>query len=71
MGDEMIEPTKMQNKLICLVKTAVYELENYAKDPRFERFSEDERNVIFVIQFEKIMNKAMSDTFEPNDGGES
>lgn len=32
----MIEPTKMQNKLICLVKTAVYELENYAKDPRFE-----------------------------------
>lgn len=41
----MIEPTKMQNKLICLVKTAVYELENYAK--------------------------AISDTFEPNNGGES
>lgn len=32
----MIEPTKMQNKLICLVKTAVYELENYDQDPRFE-----------------------------------
>lgn len=67
----MIEPTKMQNKLICLVKTAVYELENYAKDPRFERLSEDERNVMFAIQFEKIMNKAISDTFEPNNGGES
>jgi hypothetical protein len=67
----MIEPTKMQNKLICLVKTAVYELENYVKDPRFERLSEDERNVMFAIQFEKIMNKAISDTFEPNNGGES
>lgn len=67
----MIEPTKMQNKLICLVKTAVYELENYAKDPRFERLSEDERDVMFAIQFEKIMNKAISDTFEPNNGGES
>ena len=67
----MIEPTKMQNKLICLVKTAVYELENYAKDPRFERLSEDERNVMFAIQFEKIMNKAISDTFAPNNGGES
>ena len=67
----MIEPTKMQNKLICLVKTAVYELENYAKDHRFERLSEDERNVMFAIQFEKIMNKAISDTFEPNNGGES
>lgn len=67
----MIEPTKMQNKLICLVKTAVYELENYAKDPRFERLSEDERNVMFAIQFEKIMNKAISDTFDPNNGGES
>lgn len=32
----MIELTKMQNKLICLVKTAVYELENYDQDPRFE-----------------------------------
>lgn len=67
----MIEPTKMQNKLICLVKTAVYELETYAKDPRFERLSEDERNVMFAIQLEKIMNKAISDTFEPNNGGES
>lgn len=67
----MIEPTKMQNKLICLVKTAVYELENYAKDPRFERLLEDERNVMFAIQFEKIMNKAISDTFEPSNGGES
>ena len=67
----MIELTKMQNKLICIVKTAMYELENYAKDPRFERLSEDERNVMFAIQFEKIMNKAISDTFEPNNGGES
>lgn len=67
----MIELTKMQNKLICLVKTAMYELENYAKDPRFERLSEDERDVMFVFQFERIMNKAISDTFGPNNGGES
>lgn len=67
----MIELTKMQNKLICLVKTAMYELENYAKDPRFERLSEDERDVMFVFQFERITNKAISDTFGPNNGGES
>lgn len=64
----MIELTKMQNKLICLVKTAMYELENYARDPRFERLSKNKRNVMFAIQFEKIMNKAIS---EPNNGGES
>lgn len=67
----MIEPTKMQNRLIRFVKTAVYELENFATDPRFERLSEDERDVMFAIQFEKIMNKAVSDTFGPNNGGES
>ena len=67
----MIELTKFQKKLICHLKAAVYDLENYAKDPRFERLSEDERDVMFAIQFEQVMDKAMSDTFEPNNGGES